>query len=101
MDKKRDYDFEVVIPSLPGYRFSDGAVRPGLGLAQVSLPSKIFMEQLCFGKYYLQGGDWNGMIVHAMAALFPEKGLGVYSNMCFVSTLLSNVLEKLLSAAYR
>lgn len=31
----RDFVFELVVPSLPGYGFSDGAVRPGLAPAHV------------------------------------------------------------------
>ena len=31
----RNFVFEVVIPSLPGYGFSQAAVRPGMGPAQV------------------------------------------------------------------
>lgn len=33
----RDFVFELVVPSLPGYGFSQGAVRPGMGVAQVTL----------------------------------------------------------------
>ncbi|CAG7826289.1 unnamed protein product, partial [Allacma fusca] len=32
--KDSDVNFELVIPSLPGYGFSEGAVRPGLGLVE-------------------------------------------------------------------
>ncbi|XP_046417481.1 juvenile hormone epoxide hydrolase 2-like [Neodiprion fabricii] len=32
----RDFIFELIIPSLPGYGFSDPAARPGLGSTQVS-----------------------------------------------------------------
>lgn len=31
----KDFVFELVVPSLPGYGFSDGAVRPGLAPAYV------------------------------------------------------------------
>lgn len=31
----RDFVFEVIAPSLPGYGFSQAAVRPGLGPPQV------------------------------------------------------------------
>lgn len=32
----KDFVFEVIAPSLPGYAFSQAAVRPGLGPAQVN-----------------------------------------------------------------
>lgn len=30
-----DFIFEIIVPSLPGYGFSQGAVRPGLAHAEV------------------------------------------------------------------
>lgn len=38
--------FELIIPSLPGYGFSEAAVRPGLGAAQMAVLFKNFMEKL-------------------------------------------------------
>lgn len=32
----KDFVFEIIAPSLPGYGFSDPAVRPGLGPSQVN-----------------------------------------------------------------
>lgn len=92
VNQKRDYVFEVIAPSLPGYGFSDGAVRPGLGAAEVAVVFKNFMERLGFKRYYLQGGDWGGILVQHMATFFPEKVLGMHSNMCFVNTPLSNLI---------
>jgi len=36
----KDFVFEVIAPSLPGYGFSQGAVRSGLASAQVKLISR-------------------------------------------------------------
>ena len=33
----QNFVFEVIVPSLPGYGFSEGAVRPGMANAQVIL----------------------------------------------------------------
>ncbi|KAJ8938570.1 hypothetical protein NQ314_011429 [Rhamnusium bicolor] len=89
--KGRDFVFEVIAPSLPGYGFSEAAVRPGLGAAQMAVVFKNFMKRLGFEKYYIQGGDWGGIIVHHMATLFPEKIIGVHSNMCFVNSPFTNL----------
>lgn len=91
--KGRDYVFEVLAPSLPGYGFSDGAVRPGLGAFEAAILFKNFMKRLGYQKYYLQGGDWGAIIVQHMAVAFPEHVLGVHANMCFVNTPLSNLLQ--------
>lgn len=37
----KDYVFEVIAPSLPGYGFSQAAVRPGLGPSQVKFYGKM------------------------------------------------------------
>ncbi|VVC95789.1 unnamed protein product [Leptidea sinapis] len=80
-----DFAFELIIPSLPGYGFSDAPVRPGLGPAKIAVVFKNLMARLGFTKYYVQGGDWGSIVVAAMATMFPEHVLGQHSNMLFVS----------------
>lgn len=82
----RDFVFELIIPSLPGYGFSDAAVRPGLATPQIAVIFKNLMERLKFEKYYVQGGDWGAVVVAAMGTLFPEKIIGLHSNMCTMLT---------------
>ncbi|RZC34647.1 juvenile hormone epoxide hydrolase-like protein, partial [Asbolus verrucosus] len=86
-----NFVFEVIAPSLPGYGFSEAAVRPGLGAVQMAVVFKNLMDKLGFKKYYIQGGDWGGVIVQNMATIFPEQVLGLHSNMCFIRTLSSNI----------
>ncbi|XP_066600439.1 juvenile hormone epoxide hydrolase 1-like [Prorops nasuta] len=81
----KNFVFEVIVPSLPGYGFSDGAVRPGLGASQIAVVMKNLMLRLGHEKFYLQGGDWGSIIVANLAALFPDHVIGVHSNMCFVN----------------
>ncbi|RZC34646.1 juvenile hormone epoxide hydrolase-like protein [Asbolus verrucosus] len=87
--KDRNFVFEVIIPSLPGYGFSQAAVRPGLGAAQMAVVFKNLMKRLGFEKYYIQGGDFGAIILHHLAVLFPEVVLGFHSNMCAIYTPLS------------
>ncbi|XP_076621441.1 juvenile hormone epoxide hydrolase 1-like [Colletes latitarsis] len=77
-----DFVFELIAPSLPGYGFSEGAVRPGMGSAQIAVIFKNLMQRLGFEKFYVQGGDWGSIIASNMAALYPEKVIGLHSNMC-------------------
>jgi juvenile hormone epoxide hydrolase len=87
----RNFVFEVIVPSLPGYGFSESAVRPGLGAVQMAVVFKNFMNRLGFEKYYIQGGDWGAVILQNRATLFPKQVLGVHSNVCMVNTLLTNI----------
>ncbi|XP_026738425.1 juvenile hormone epoxide hydrolase-like isoform X2 [Trichoplusia ni] len=76
-----NFAFEVIVPSIPGYGFSQGAVRPGLGAPQVSVIFKNLMNRLGYDKFYIQGGDWGAIIASTMATIFPEVILGHHSNM--------------------
>ncbi|XP_011879720.1 PREDICTED: juvenile hormone epoxide hydrolase 1-like [Vollenhovia emeryi] len=87
----RDFVFEVIAPSLPGYGFSQGAVRPGLGTPQIALIFKNLMLRLGFGKFYTQGGDWGSAVVAHMSSLFPNNILGTHSNMCLVMSKSSTI----------
>ncbi|XP_075985879.1 uncharacterized protein LOC142983004 [Anticarsia gemmatalis] len=76
-----NFVFEVIAPSIPGYGFSDPAVRPGLGLPQVSVIFKNLMNRLGHKKFYVQGGDWGAAIASVMSTIFPDDVLGHHSNM--------------------
>ncbi|PNF15772.1 Juvenile hormone epoxide hydrolase 1 [Cryptotermes secundus] len=89
--KDVNFVFEVIVPSLPGYGFSEGASKPGLGPAQVAVVMKNLMERIGFKKFYAQGGDWGALIVSNMGTLFPKSLLGVHSNMCFSNSLSANL----------
>lgn len=73
--KSGDYDFvfEVIAPSLPGYGFSDAAVKPGMGPAQIGQVFVKLMERLGHKKFYVQGGDWGAIITDAISKIFPDR----------------------------
>ncbi|XP_046972734.1 juvenile hormone epoxide hydrolase-like [Vanessa cardui] len=81
-----DFVFEVIVPSLPGYGFSDAAVRPGLGTAQIGVIFKNLMNRLGHKKFYIQGGDWGAVVASQMATMFQNDILGMHSNMLIVQT---------------
>jgi len=86
-----DFVFELIVGSLPGYGFSQGASKKGMGTAELAVIFKNLMERIGFKKYYVQGGDWGAMVTSNMAAMFGDRVLGVHSNMCFVNNPLSNI----------
>nr|WCC58163.1 carboxylesterase [Pharsalia antennata] len=88
--EKRDFVFEVIAPSLPGYAFSEAAVRPGLNPMEIAVIFKNLMRRLGFDRYYVHGGDWGGQVVAVMATLFPDRVIGLHSNFCFVNTALAH-----------
>ncbi|XP_048001399.1 juvenile hormone epoxide hydrolase-like [Leguminivora glycinivorella] len=94
-----DFAFEVIVPSLPGYGFSDAAVRPGLGCAQAAVLFRNLMHRLGHKQFYMQGGDMGSLIGTNMVTLFPDEVLGFHSNMLLTRNARSNLLL-LLGALY-
>ncbi|XP_037926613.1 juvenile hormone epoxide hydrolase 1-like isoform X1 [Hermetia illucens] len=86
---KSKYAFEIVIPSLPGYGWSQAAAKPGLGVAEIAVIFRNLMFRLGYKKFFIQGGDWGSVIGSNIATLFPEAVLGYHSNLCWVKSPLS------------
>jgi juvenile hormone epoxide hydrolase len=87
----KDFVFEVVAPSLPGYGFSEAAAKTGLGITEMAIIMRNLMIRLGFEKFYVQGGDWGSMIGNDVLTLFPENVLGYHSNMCTVMTPIQTI----------
>lgn len=64
---------QLVIPSLPGFGFSDAAKKPGLGAAEMSPLFLKLMTRLGYEKFYVHGGDWGSLIASNMATLYKDK----------------------------
>jgi juvenile hormone epoxide hydrolase len=47
--------FEVIAPSLPGYGFSEGASKQGLGGLKMAVIFNNLMKRIGIEKYYIQG----------------------------------------------
>ncbi|KAJ2947087.1 hypothetical protein O0L34_g16432 [Tuta absoluta] len=80
----RDFAVEVIVPSLPGFGFSDPTVRQGLGAAQMAVIMRNLMHRLGFERFYVQGGDWGGFIGSNIATIFPNEVLGFHTNWALV-----------------
>lgn len=80
--KDVDFSFIVVAPSLPGYGFSQGASKPGLGPAEMAVVMRNLMVKLGYNRFLVQGGDWGSLIGSNIATFFPENVIGYHSNMC-------------------
>ena len=80
-----DDAFHVVVPSLPGYGFSDKPKERGWGPAQMGDLLVQLMERLGYERYGLQGGDWGSFVARRMAAEQPDRVIGLHLNMLIVS----------------
>nr|XP_039258683.1 epoxide hydrolase 1-like [Styela clava] len=73
--------FEVIIPSIPGYGFSQASEIQGLGSLNCARIFHKLMLRLDHKKYYVQGGDWGSVIGSNMAMLYPSAVKGYHFNM--------------------
>jgi microsomal epoxide hydrolase len=74
--------FDVVVPSLPGYGFSQHSQQPGMTPRRIGeIFVKLMTDVLGYERFAAQGGDWGSLITAAMARQFPERLLGIHLNM--------------------
>ncbi|MFC0104735.1 alpha/beta fold hydrolase, partial [Kibdelosporangium aridum] len=70
-----------VIPSMPGYGFSEIPTTPGWGSDRIARAWHELMRRLGYQQYVSQGGDWGAVISDKLAAQKPPGLLGIHVNM--------------------
>jgi pimeloyl-ACP methyl ester carboxylesterase len=59
--------FDVIIPSLPGFGFSDKPTERGWNVERTARAWGVLMQRLGYRRYVAQGGDWGAFVTTAMA----------------------------------
>jgi len=72
--------FHVVIPSLPGYGFSDAPADVGWDPGHVARAWPALMGRLGYDRYVAQGGDVGSAVTDTMAILGVEGLAGIHLN---------------------
>lgn len=76
--------FDIVIPSLPGYGFSDQPSRRGMNLTAIAPVWAELMTQLQYDKFLVSGSDMGAGVEMALVRDFPHRLLGAhYVNVYF------------------
>jgi len=73
--------FHVVVPSLPGYGFSEPPHTPGWDVRRIAVAFIELMARLGYGRYGAQGGDWGAQVTTRIGALDPEHCSAIHLNM--------------------
>lgn len=73
--------FHVVIPSLPGFGFSQAPSGPGWGVERIAQCWIELMRRLGYRRYVAQGGDWGSSVTVQMARQAPAALAGIHLNM--------------------
>jgi pimeloyl-ACP methyl ester carboxylesterase len=72
--------FDVVIPSLPGFGFSQKPTRTGWTVSRIADAWVELMRRLGYSRWAAQGGDWGAVVTTALGARQPEGLLGIHLN---------------------
>ena len=75
--------FHVVMPSIPGFAFSDQPREPGFDAARIAAVHAKLMARLGYSRYGAQGGDWGSIISTQVALNDSAHVAGLHLNMCF------------------
>ncbi|MBE1534696.1 epoxide hydrolase family protein [Actinomadura algeriensis] len=71
--------FHVVVPSLPGFGYSDKPATTGWGTEKIAAAWVELMERLGYRRFAAHGGDWGGNITTVLGGRFPEHVLGIHT----------------------
>ena len=72
--------FDLVVPSLPGYGFSDPPRETGMNPFAIADLWAELMTRLGYAKFAAQGGDWGASVSTCLALRHPERLLGLHLN---------------------
>ena len=73
--------FHVITPSLPGFGFSSAPTRPGYSPEKIAHILAALMEKIGYQRYAIAGGDWGAIINRYLAFNYPDRLIGLHSNM--------------------
>ena len=85
--------FDVVLPSLPGYGFSDRPREPGMNPTRIAALWARLMAELGYERFGAQGGDWGSAVSTALGLDHADRIIGVHLNYIAGRFLLGGTLE--------
>ena len=91
---KAEDAFDVVVPSLPGYGFSDRPREPGMNPNRIAALWARLMTELGYRRFAAQGGDWGSAISSALGLDHAERIIGVHLNYIAGRFLLGGTLDQ-------
>ena len=91
-----DDAFHLVLPSIPGFGFSEKPSNKGWNPGRVATAWDTLMKRLGYASYVSQGGDWGAIISDAMGRQAPRGLLGIHVNRIERSTTIPPEIAKAL-----
>ena len=73
--------FHLVLPSIPGYGFSDEPTELGWGPIRIGRAWDELMRRLGYDRYVAQGGDVGSQVTDAMGRIGLDGLIGIHTNL--------------------
>ena len=70
--------FHVVVPSLPGFGFSDAPTRPGWNIHRIAAARAELMRRLGYSRFIALGSDWGTSISTSLALNHHHRLIGLH-----------------------
>jgi pimeloyl-ACP methyl ester carboxylesterase len=80
LTENNDMSFDLIIPSMPGYGFSQKITQPGCNVSFIADLWHKLMLELGYEKYGVQGGDFGAGVSTALAMKYPDHVTGLHLN---------------------
>jgi len=72
--------FDIVVPSLPGYGFSEASPEPGMSVGMMArIFHSLMTETLGYRRYAVRGGDLGAGVLNQMALMYPGAVIGTHA----------------------
>jgi pimeloyl-ACP methyl ester carboxylesterase len=78
---RADDAFHLVLPSIPGYGFSDEPTEVGWGPIRIGRAWDELMRRLGYSRYVAQGGDVGSQVTDAMGRIGLDGLIGIHTNL--------------------
>ncbi len=75
-----DDSFDVVVPSLPGFGFSDRPAKAGVNTFQIAELWAGLMTELGYSRFAVQGGDFGAAVSTILGLRHPDRVVGLHLN---------------------
>jgi len=72
--------FDVVVPSMPGYGFSDRPTRSGMNTFRIAGIWAALMKALGYSHFAAQGGDFGAGVSTILGLRYPGRTIGIHLN---------------------
>ena len=79
--------FDVIVPSIPGYGYSEKPLYPGMNVAEIArLWVELMTNNLGYSSFTAQGGDWGAGVTTALAANHSDRLKAIHLTMSSTGT---------------